>query len=273
MISLSDRIVVTGGAGRLARFVIVDLLSRGYSVLAVDCVRPEKLQCPFVRADLTDAAAVQDVMQGADAVLHLGAIPGPNAAANSVTFRNNVMSTFHVMEAAAAFGLKRAVFASSVFVLGWNEEADRYWPQYVPVDKAHPLTPFEGYGLSKQIGEEICSAMSQRTGIPCVSLRIMNVIQPDGYIALPWPLPNTERGVRFVMWPYVDVRDAATACRLRWKPRQKATRPCTSPPKTSASRIHREPVARFRSSGGIPAAAGRQSQRDQHRQGATAHRI
>src|SRR5579863_10542767 len=151
MISPEDRIVVTGGAGRLARFVISELVNRGCSVLAVDCVRPEKLQCRFVQADLTDAAAVLDVMKGASALLHLGAVPGPNAAPNSVTFRNNVLSTFHVTEAAATCGVRRVVFASSVFALGWNEDADRYWPRYVPVDESHPLTPFEGYGLSKQI--------------------------------------------------------------------------------------------------------------------------
>jgi len=55
---------------------------------------------------------------------------------------------------------------------------------------------------------------SRRTGLVSVSLRIMNIIQPDGYDALPWPIPTAENGVRFVMWPYVDVRDAARACRL-----------------------------------------------------------
>jgi nucleoside-diphosphate-sugar epimerase len=106
------------------------------------------------------------------------------------------------------------VHASSAFALGWHEDPQRYWPQYAPVDEAHPLTPFEAYGLSKQIGEEICAAESRRTGLATVSLRIMNVIQADGYYALPWPMPTAEQAVRFVMWPYVDVRDAAAACRL-----------------------------------------------------------
>ena len=88
-----------------------------------------------------------------------------------------------------------------------------YWPKYVPVDEDHPLTPYEAYGLSKVIGEDICGAVSRRTGMATVSLRIMNVIQEDGYFAFPWPHPTKEQGVRFVLWPYVDVRDAATSCR------------------------------------------------------------
>ena len=207
------RIVVTGGAGRLGRKVVEDLVSRGYDVLSIDLVRPEKMQCRFLSVDLTDPAAVRDVFQGADGVIHLGAIPGPLSQPPSVTFANNVQTTWNVAETAAALGVQRLVFASSVFTLGWHESADVYWPKYVPVDEDHPLTPFEAYGLSKVIGEDICGAVSRRTGMATVSLRIMNVIQEDGYFALPWPIPTKEQGVRFVFWPYVDVRDAATACR------------------------------------------------------------
>lgn len=209
-----NRIVVTGGAGRIGRLAIAELLQHGWDVLAVDRVRPRELPCRFLQAELADAAEVLDVLCGAAAVLHLGAIPGPGAHPGAAIFRNNVASTFHVVEAAAALGVPRLVFASTVFALGWVEEPDRYWPRYVPVDEAHPLTPFEGYGLSKQVGEEICAAASRRTGIPTVSLRIMNVITPDGYQALPWPRPTAGAPVRFVMWPYVDARDVARACRL-----------------------------------------------------------
>lgn len=208
------RIVVTGAAGRLGRKVVAELLARDYEVLATDIERPDALPCRFLQADLTDAAAVLDVLSGSDAVIHLGAIPGPLSQPPSVTFRNNVISTWNVAETAAAVGIKRIVSASSVFALGWNEVPAAYWPKSVPVDESHPTTPFEAYGLSKVVGEEIVAAVSRRCGIPAVSLRLMNIIQEDGYFALPWPVPTRERPVRFVLWPYVDVRDAATSCRL-----------------------------------------------------------
>jgi nucleoside-diphosphate-sugar epimerase len=208
------RIVVTGGSGRLGQHVIADLVAAGYEVLSVDIQRPEKPQCRFIEVDLTNAAAVYDVLAGFDAVVHLGAIPGPTRKPSSVTYQNNVTSTFNVAEAAAAHQHKRIVFASSVFTLGWHESPNAFWPQYVPVDEEHPLTPYESYGLSKVIGEATVATVSRRTGIPSISLRIMNVIQTDGYLALPWPAPTDENGVRFVLWPYVDVRDAARSCRL-----------------------------------------------------------
>lgn len=208
------RVVVTGGAGRLGRLVVDDLIAHGYDVLAVDRVRPPASAGRALVADLTSAAAVYDLLSGAEGVVHLAAVPGPLNEPASTTFQNNVLSTYHIAQAAATLGLGKLVFASSVFALGWATEADRYWPQYVPVDEDHPLTPFEAYGLSKQVGEEICAATSRRSGLATVSLRIMNVIQPDGYAKLPWPRPTPRQGVRFVMWPYVDARDAARACRL-----------------------------------------------------------
>lgn len=206
------RIVVTGGSGRLGVKVIEELLARGQDVLSVDLHRPETPQCPFLPADLTDAAVVQDVLAGADSVIHLGAIPGPTAQPQPVTFQNNVLSTWNVAHAAVSLGLRRLVFASTVFTIGWHESADGFWPEYVPVDEEHALTPFEAYGLSKVIGEETIASACRRSDLTAVSLRIMNVIQEDGYAALPWPTPTKERPMRFVLWPYVDVRDAAVAC-------------------------------------------------------------
>lgn len=208
------KVVVTGAAGRLAQAAISELQSHGHAVWGIDRVRPEPLRCRFLPVDLTQPASVFDALQGADAVLHLGAVPGPLVQPASVTFTNNVLSTYHVVEAAAALRIPRVVCASSVFALGWVEEADGYWPHSVPVDESHSLTPYEAYGVSKQIGEDICAAASRRTGIGTVSLRLMNIITTEGYFALPWPRPTRERGLRFVMWPYVDIRDAARACRL-----------------------------------------------------------
>src|SRR5438874_12122665 len=99
-----NRVVVTGGAGRLGRLAIQELLQHGYEVLALDRVRPERPPCRFLQVELTDAAAVLEVLRGAGAVLHLGAIPGPGAHASAAIFRNNVDSSFHVVEAAAALG-------------------------------------------------------------------------------------------------------------------------------------------------------------------------
>lgn len=224
------QVVVTGAAGRLGRLVVDELLELGCDVLGVDRVRGPQPPGRFLTADLTEADAVYDVLRGADAVIHLGAIPGPRSSPASTTFKNNVLSTYYVAEAAAALGLTKLVFASSIFTLGWVGDGplaepsfqpsaglEKSWPQYVPVDEEHPMTPLEAYGLSKQVGEDICAQVSRRSGMTAVSLRIMNVVHlAEGRPAapVPWPRPTPERNVPFGMWPYVDARDAAHACCL-----------------------------------------------------------
>lgn len=207
-------VVVTGGSGRLGRAVVDSLVAQGESVVSVDVVRREACPCSSMLTDLTQAGEAYDVLAGAEAVVHLAAIPGPRVQPASATFDVNVRSAYNVVEAAIAHGLSRVVFASSVFTLGWHEDADHFWPDYVPVDESHPLAPLEAYGLSKVVGEEICATACRRAGLTAISLRIMNVIQTDGYHLLPWLTPRPDAGVRFVMWPYVDVRDAARACCL-----------------------------------------------------------
>lgn len=206
------RVVVTGGSGRLGREVIKILLTGDYEVLSIDVTSDEDTNVKFHCIDLTDRNAVCDALSGADCVIHLGAVPGPLAQPEADTFRTNVLSTWNVAEAAVLHGLERIVFASSVFTLGWHQDANAFHPEYLPVDEEHPLSPLEAYGLSKVVGEEVMSSVSRRTGIATVSLRIMNVIQTDGYNALPWPTPTPESPVQYTHWAYVDVRDAAKAC-------------------------------------------------------------
>ncbi|MEK6234906.1 MAG: NAD(P)-dependent oxidoreductase, partial [Planctomycetales bacterium] len=209
-----QKVTVTGAAGRLGRLVVERLVNDGREVFAVDKVRPDKPRCRFVTADMTDGTAAYDVLQGSDAVIHLAAVPGPRMKPESALFENNVLGTHNVVRAAAALGLKKVVFGSSAFALGWHEDAARCWPRYLPVDESHPLAPMEAYGLSKQVGEDVCASVSASSGVPIVSLRMMNIVHPEPVGQLPWPTPTKEHPVRFVMWPYVDARDAAAACVL-----------------------------------------------------------
>ena len=72
-------IVVTGATGRLGRRVVQRLVDRGYEVLGTDRVPHEDPPTPFVQADLCDAARAKELLNGAEALIHMGAIPGPRA--------------------------------------------------------------------------------------------------------------------------------------------------------------------------------------------------
>ena len=204
-------IVVTGAAGRLGRRVVELLVNRNRDVLATDQLAADDLPTEFVRCDLVDATAVDGLLRGAEAVIHMGAIPGPLREEPRFIFENNVASTFNVMTAAAELGLRRVVFSSSAFGMGWAHDGNAFVPLYLPLDEEHPMMPFEPYGLSKQVGEDIGRMIARNSDTTVVSLRFTNVALPEVQAEFPWPAPTPEKPLTLVMWAYADARDVAEA--------------------------------------------------------------
>ncbi len=204
-------IVVTGAAGRLGRRVVQLLVDQGREVRATDRVPADELPAEFVRCELSDAAGVMDLLRGADAVVHMGAIPGPQRADPRVIFENNVAGDFNVMMAAAELGLRRVVFSSSAFGMGWAHDGNAFVPLYLPLDEEHPMMPFEPYGLTKQVGEDIGRMIARNSDTTVVSLRFTNVALPEVQAEFPWPAPTPENPLTLVMWAYADARDVAEA--------------------------------------------------------------
>ena len=204
-------IVVTGAAGRLGRRVVQLLVDQNKEVLATDQWATDDLPAEFVRCDLADANAVEGILKGAEAVVHMGAIPGPLREDPSVIFENNVASTFNVMMSAAELGLRRVVFSSSAFGMGWAHDGNAFVPLYLPLDEEHPMMPFEPYGLSKQVGEDIGRMIARNSDTTVVSLRFTNVALPEVQAEFPWPAPTPEDPLTLVMWAYADARDVAEA--------------------------------------------------------------
>ena len=125
-------IVVTGAAGRQGRRVVDRLLGDGQDVVGTDRVAAESPDFEFVLGDLSDAGVAAKVIRGADAVIHMGAVPGPTSAEPHETFENNVSSTFNVMMAAAEHRVRRVVSSSSAFGMGWAHDPAAFVPLYLP---------------------------------------------------------------------------------------------------------------------------------------------
>ncbi len=204
-------IVVTGAAGRLGRRVVQLLLDQGREVLATDQMAADDLPAKFVRCDLGEPKAVHEVLTGAEAVIHMGAIPGPSRAEPREIFENNVSADFNVMMSAAELGLRRIVFSSSAFGMGWAHDGNAFVPLYLPLDEEHPMMPFEPYGLTKQVGEDIGRMIARNSDSTVVSLRFTNVALPEVQAEFPWPAPTPENPLTLVMWAYADARDVAEA--------------------------------------------------------------
>lgn len=205
------KIVVTGGNGRLGPWIIRELLDHGYEVLNVDLRQPVDALTKTVVANLENLGEVYHVLLGADAVIHMAAIPVPFKNPNDVVFRNNVMSTFNILEAASNLGIKKAVIGSSEASYGiCNAPIE---PEYLPLDEDHPQLPWDCYGLSKIVNEETAKTIHRRSGMQIVCMRLGNVISPEMYSNFPGFINNSEKR-KHLLWSYIDARDAASACRL-----------------------------------------------------------
>jgi nucleoside-diphosphate-sugar epimerase len=146
--------------------------------------------------------------------VHIAAVPRPTLTTHEHTFKNNVLSTYNLLEAADALGIRKAVTASSESAYGIVFSKSRMLPQYVPIDEDHPCLPQDGYALGKLCEEETARAIGRRSGMQIIALRIGNVITKEIYETKfkTWCDDPNQRSVIF--WSYIDARDVASACRL-----------------------------------------------------------
>ncbi len=218
-------IVVTGGSGKAGRAVCRDLVDHGYTVFNLDIQPSKDPVCSFMKVDLTDLGQVLDAMDRAnrkdspfrpfarpDAIVHLAALPAPELQSDISTFRNNVISTYVMFDAAVRLGVKRVVWASSETTLGLPMNPENP-PAYLPVDEDHPMRPNSAYSLSKDLGEEMARQFQRwNPDMTFIGLRLSNVMEPHDYANFKtWQDDASKR--QWNAWGYIDARDGAQAVR------------------------------------------------------------
>ncbi|HVL61595.1 MAG TPA: NAD(P)-dependent oxidoreductase [Microbacterium sp.] len=209
------RIIVTGSSGKLGRTVVRELRANGHEVVAVD--RFGERRPDFVNVDLTDYGDVIDAFDGVgegggiDGLVHLGAIPAPGLASEVATFRNNMLATFNVFQAARRLGIMNIVYASSETVLGLPFDVP---PPYIPVDEEYDARPESMYSLVKHLEEQMAIELVRwHPGMSITALRFSNVMDPADYEAFPsFDADATLR--KWNLWAYIDGRDGAQAVEL-----------------------------------------------------------
>jgi nucleoside-diphosphate-sugar epimerase len=149
-------IAVTGGLGRLGRYVVRELAQ--HTVRVLDIGAPAACH----PADLRDLDALRAGLRGVEVVVHLGGIDRSVATDDAATMQVNAMGTWNLFEASLQTGVRRVIHCSSSSVLGLDHSNPGMPPNYLPIDEAHPLHPTGAYGLSKLCGERIAEAYSRR---------------------------------------------------------------------------------------------------------------
>ncbi|ACL62650.1 NAD-dependent epimerase/dehydratase family protein [Methylobacterium nodulans] len=221
---MTRRVLVTGAAGLLGRFVVDELLAHGALVRGLDR-RAGTAPIEWHVADVTDPQAVAKAVTGTDAVLHIAAVPNIWSGDGQTIMRVNTLGTYTLLDAAEAAGLKRFVFCSSDSVAGYTVREGRMLaPLYAPLDLDHPLRATDPYGVSKVLGEDLARAHAYR-GMAVVALRTVFVAYPEmaGEIIARARDPENYRGPAVggpssagggPLHHHIDPRDLARAFRL-----------------------------------------------------------
>ena len=223
------RVVVTGGAGRLGRLAINELLEHGHEVASIDKAPMAESASRSLAIDLLHAQDLARAFEGADAVIHLarkkfpytssGFDPAsrtwktPDALGDAAIFSYNVTISYNVIAAAFAAGVKKLAMGSSLTIYGFYYPSRWSAPEYLPVDEDYNLNPQDPYSLSKLVIERACDAFASRSDMQIASLRFAGIcadfthenLRERRKDPLRWSGP---------LWTYIDVRDAAVACRL-----------------------------------------------------------
>src|SRR6266508_1018252 len=224
------KIVVTGGAGRLGRYVTKELVGHGHDVLSIDTVVPTEPVCPSLAVDLREVKSLFSVLEGAEALIHLARIPfpytangfdpasglwqTPDIAADAERFCHNVTITYNVLVTSLGAGIKKIIIGSSLAVYGLYYPSRPNAPDYLPIDENHPLIPQDPYGMSKLVGEKLCDSFARKKEFQVASLRFAGIATEEQYpILLERRKDPLCRGTG-ALWSYIDVRDTAVACRL-----------------------------------------------------------
>jgi len=178
LVSATDGILVTGGAGFVGATLVRRLVASGYRVRVLDnlstgdAAHLAGVDTELVKGDIRDAAALDDALAGVDSIIHLAAAgsvigsvqdPGTN-------FDVNVLGTFRVLDAARRADVARVVMASTGGALIGDATP--------PVDERSLPKPISPYGASKLAGEGYAHAFAKTYGLRTVAIRFGNVYGP-----------------------------------------------------------------------------------------------
>ncbi|MFJ7257222.1 NAD-dependent epimerase/dehydratase family protein [Streptomyces sp. NPDC098085] len=174
------KIVITGGAGfiggslvralteqpQVTRLRVVDNLSTG------DKANLAGLDVDFFEGDVQDAALLDQAFRGADAVVHLAALPSvPRSLRDPLASHHaNATGTLQVLEAARRAEGPHVIAASSSSVYGANP--------HLPKHEELVSAPMSPYAVTKLTTEAYLSAYHHSFDLPVLPFRFFNVYGP-----------------------------------------------------------------------------------------------
>ncbi len=173
------KIVLTGARGALGTALREPLSRMCDALLSTDLLdAPDDLNPneTYAQADLAVMSEIAPLLEGADMVVHFGAIVDEKPFEE--LWGPNFVGAYNVWEAAHRHGLRRVVYASSIHAVGmWESNAG------IDTEVAHRPDTF--YGLAKCFAEDLGRMYWEKRGLEAVCLRILSATEaPENARAL-----------------------------------------------------------------------------------------
>jgi UDP-glucose 4-epimerase len=178
------RILVTGGAGYVGSHCLRRLLAAGHEAVVYDNLwQGHREAMPaglLVEGDLNDEAKLTALLRDRkiEAVIHCAALAlvGESVQKPELYYRNNVVGSFHLLEAMRQSGVRKIVVSSTTATYGT--------PEKMPIAETTPQRPINPYGFSKLVVEHMLDDYAAAFSFGFAALRYFNAAgaAPDGKI-------------------------------------------------------------------------------------------
>ncbi len=165
------KLVLTGAAGRLGSYLrepLSKMCNEFVSSDKVDDIGTLYAGEQYEKADLEDKTAINNLLEGAEMVVHFGAIP--DEAPFETILGPNIIGAYNVWESAHQNAVRRVVYASSIHAVGMHPTDD-----FIGINAAHRPDTF--YGLAKCFAEDLGRMYWDKRGLEAVCLRILSCAQ------------------------------------------------------------------------------------------------
>ena len=194
----SRRLLITSGENALAR-TLADSLASEYEVRVTSRTAIESRHA-FVQSDLGHEESTADLVRGMGRIVHVcEPLPGEDTPAK-IDYATRC--TYNLLRAAAAAGVERAVFLSTLDLMTPYDE------DFLVTEVWRPRPGLDGSSLPKHLGEYVCREFARSNAISVVVLRLGKVVSAAERSAGPFdPL-------------WVADEDVARAVRLALEPRK-----------------------------------------------------
>ena len=173
--------VITGGAGFIGSNLTDHLVRIGHKVIVLDnfvsgkksnLSHHKKKDVKIIKDDISNSKNLEKYFKGADYIFHLAALAEviPSIKNPKKYFKNNVIGTLKVVEAAKKINIKKLIYAASSSCYG-N-------PKKFPTSEKDKIDLNNPYAATKFIGEEIIMKYADMFKMPNISFRFFNVYGP-----------------------------------------------------------------------------------------------